>query len=216
MDSRLKDVKFESYFDAIIEYNKIHMLTGHTEKDDAYERLFLDAIICFEDIDLKRKKLLDVGTGAGLPGVPLKIVEPSLDVTLLETMQRRVDFLNTLKDINIDCNIIHARAEEVAREYEEVFDITTARAVKETKIALELLVRFTKVGGLIVLPKGKNAENELNAAASAIKKLGIKHIQTYKKELPSGIINNVLVFEKVSKTKDIYPRPYAQIAKGRL
>ncbi len=197
-------------------YNKIHMLTGHSTKEDVYEQLFLDALVCFEKIEIANKKILDIGTGAGLPGVPLKINEPTIDLFLLETMGKRVKFLESLKQIGIDATIIHARAEEVANDFNNAFDIVTLRAVKETRIALEFMARFAKIGGLLVLPKGQKASEEKDTATTAEKTLGLQYLKTVVKTLPSGRTNNVLIYKKVSETPIKYPRNFSQISKKPL
>lgn len=217
MDKRLENELFAKYYDAIIEYNKIHMLTGHTEKQDAYERLFLDALLCFDGIDLTNKKLLDIGTGAGLPGVPLKITNPTCEVVLIEAMGKRVKFLNTLGEIGIDVKVLEGRAEELWKDYKEYFDVVTLRAVSETRIALELMSQYVKIGGLAILPKGAKVNEEKEDAKQAAKILGFELVDMKKSTLPiSNIETNTLVYKKVLSTPIKYPRVYAQIAKKPL
>lgn len=200
---------FQDYAKTILDYNKIHMLTGFKNEDEIIENLFIDSIKYFENLEIDNKKILDIGSGSGVPGIPLKMYNKTISLTIIETMTKRINFLKTLK--NVDFTLLHDRAENLAQMYEESFDIVTMRAVFETRIALEIATKFVKVNGLIVLPKGEKADLELDKAKMAIEKLSLKLIES--RQYKEG---KILIFKKMKKTDKIFPRNFSIIKKKPL
>lgn len=211
--------QFKKYYEIlVIESNKYNLTNLKTE-EDIYIKHFLDSIIITKYIDFSKiNSLVDIGTGAGFPGLPLKIINPSLKVTLVEPTQKRCKFLEmVVKELNLsDVTIINDRAENIARNYTEKFDLVTARAVAPLNILLELTTPFAKLNGLVALLKG-DLSAELINAKSAISKLKIKQKDIYKFDLPLNAGSRTIIeFIKTGKTPDIYPRAYAKIKKQPL
>lgn len=209
----------EIYKNLLIEYNKKFNLTAITEVSDIYLKHFYDSLTMTKVINLKEKlKVLDIGTGAGFPGLVLKIFYPELEVTLLDSNNKKITFLNTVIEKlnlkNIKC--IHGRVEELDKSYREYFDIVTSRAVANLRILAELSIPYLKVHGKFISMKG-NVEEELEEAKSTIDKLKgkIVRIETFK--LPIENSNRTIIeIEKEEKTSDIYPRKYNEITKKIL
>ena len=209
--------KFEKYLDLLLEWNEKFNLTAITDKDEIEEKHFIDSISLVKYFDLKNKTLLDVGSGAGFPGIPLAIVEPSLKVTLLETTGKRVNFLcevvNELGLTNV--NVIQGRAEEQSQR--EKYDIVTARAVKELNILLELCFYLVKVGGMFIAYKSSGVEEEISNAKHAFKCLQINEFKKYEYLLPKSQNSRVFLgILKKNATQKKYPRRYAEIIKQPL
>lgn len=207
---------FEIYFNELVDWNNNkHKLTGHTEKEDVYNRLFKDALLSFESFDLNNKKILDVGAGAGFPSVPLLIENESIDLTIVESMKKRTDFLEHLRSkLGIEFNIINERIEET--DLKDEFDIVTARAVARLNILLEITIPYLKIGGLGIFVKGPKAEEELEEAHKAIKELGCEFVDILEIDIPGGFKNKVIVVKKVMSTNSKYPRQFSQIKKQPL
>ena len=209
--------KFETYLDLLLEWNKKFNLTAITDKDEIEEKHFFDSIELVKYFDVKNKILLDVGSGAGFPGIPLAIVEPSLKVTLLESNGKRVSFLKEVVRVldlkNID--IIQGRVEELGAR--EKYDFVTARAVKELNILLELCFYLVKVGGSLVAYKSSGVEDEILNAKHAFKCLQIDEFKKFDYCLPkSKIVRVFLGILKKNKTQKKYPRRYSEIVKQPL
>ena len=209
--------KFSIYREMILEWNEKFNLTAITDKGEIEEKHFIDSLMLDRYVDLDNKTLLDVGSGAGFPGIPLAIVHPNLKVTLLESNGKKVSFLKevvkTLKLDNVE--VVQARAEEFAKR--ESFDIVTARAVKELNILLELTFYLVKVGGSFIAYKSSNIDNEIEHAKRAFKLLEVGKISKYEYELPKSKDKRVLLeINKEKPTKKKYPRSYSIIAKDPL
>lgn len=211
--------KFDMYYSFLVEENKKYNLTAITEKEEVYVKHFEDSLLMNQVIDLtKNISICDVGSGAGFPGIPLKICYPNIELTIIEPTQKRVRFLQMLcEKLEIEVNIINDRVEKQANNLEETFDIVTARAVASTNVLLELLVKICKVDGKVVLYKGEKAKEELDASNKAINLLGLDLISVNKFELDLGYgSRNLVAFNKREKTNSKYPRRYAEILKKPL
>ena len=210
--------KLEKYYTLLVKYNKVMNLTGITEKSEVYLKHFYDSLTISKIIDLELEdSLCDLGSGAGFPGIVLKIFYPNLKITLIDSLQKRINFLNiVIKELNLkDISAIHTRIEEYAKENKETFDVVTARAVAPLNILLELGINLVKVGKYFVALKG-NINNEpdfINAA----NKLDCEINKVLEFELP--IENSKRSLVKITKkrpTKKIFPRKYNEIKKKPL
>lgn len=211
--------KFDIYFHFLVEENKKYNLTAITEEKDVYIKHFYDSLLLGKVVDLNQKiKICDVGSGAGFPGIPLLICYPNIELTIIEPTQKRVKFLQMLcEKLNLNVRIINGRAEDNANAFEEEFDIVTARAVAETNILLELLVKICKTGGKIALYKGDKANEELINARHALEELYLKVDFINHFDLEEGYgSRNIVVFNKTKKTGKKYPRRYAEIVRKPL
>lgn len=211
--------KFELYYNYLISENEKYNLTAITQKDDVYIKHFIDSISLNKIIDLNKSiSLCDVGSGAGFPGIPLKLCYSNLQVTLVEPTVKRVNFLKNLcNQLNVDVNIINNRAEDCVNDYRNVFDIVVARAVANTPILLELLVGFVKINGYIVLYKGDKGKQEINEARNALNILGCNCEEIIEYDLPNNSGKRTLLkIKKIKETNNKYPRRYAEIKKKPL
>ena len=203
----------------LVEKNKVMNLTAITEPHDVATLHFLDcaALLCLADF--KDKRVADIGTGAGFPGMPLKILEPSMEITLLDSLNKRIDFL---KEVCADLGLtgvecVHGRAEEFAAGHRESFDIVTSRAVANLQLLSELCLPLVKVDGYFLAMKSVDSEEELNGAKTAIKTLGgrIEKVEDY--TIPGTDVTHRLVFiRKIAETPKKYPRAFAKIKKNPL
>lgn len=209
--------QFAMYAAMLLEWNQKMNLTAITDMDEIYEKHFLDSILSSFDVKLKGT-FCDVGAGAGFPSIPLKIVYPDLEITIVETLGKRITFLEALchqlKLNNVHC--VHARAEDYAKEHRESFDIVSARAVANLTMLSELCIPLVKVGGIFLALKGANAQEEYALAEKAIRLLGCEEKRRDEKVLSDGSKRVNFVFEKVKKTPLKYPRAFAQIKKNPL
>ena len=201
---------FERYMNLLIEWNKVMNLTAITEKDEIILKHFIDSLTILDYIQ-NDQKVIDVGTGAGFPGIPIKIMNPSLDITLMDSLNKRINFLNeVIKNIGLEkIKTVHSRAEELGhnKDYREKFDVATSRAVANLSTLLEYMMPFVKVGGICICMKGSNISEELENAQKAINELGGKIEKIDNFYLPnSDIERNILIIRKINKTKDKYPR----------
>ena len=202
---------------AMVKQNEVMNLTGITEDAPVAKLHLLDSLTVMSCADLEGKTLIDVGCGAGFPGVPLSIACPGAKVTLLDSLAKRMNWLETvlpqLGVKNAEC--ITARAEEAVATRRESYDFATSRAVARLNILLELTAPYVKVGGAVLAMKGAAAKEELEEAKSAIGKLGLKIEQV--REFPvDGTAHAVIVLRKVSPTPAKYPRRFAKIKQNPL
>lgn len=201
---------------AVVKQNEVMNLTAITEDDQVAKLHLLDSLTVAAAADLKGKTLIDVGCGAGFPGVPLAIACPDTRVTLLDSLGKRMKWLEEiLPQLDISARCITARAEEAAGEYRESFDYATSRAVARLNILLELTAPYVKVGGAVLAMKGSAAREELAECAGAIKKLGLR-LEDVKEYPIDGASHAVIVLRKVSSTPKQYPRRYAKIKQSPL
>ena len=202
---------------AMVKQNEVMNLTGITEDAPVAKLHLLDSLTVLACADLKGKKIIDVGCGAGFPGVPLSIACPEASVTLLDSLAKRMNWLETvlpqLGVANAEC--ITARAEEAVATRRESYDFATSRAVARLNMLLELTAPYVKVGGKVLAMKGAAAREELEEAKSAIAKLGLKLEEV--REFPvDGAMHAVIVLKKVSPTPAKYPRRFAKIKQSPL
>lgn len=211
--------QFDIYFKFLVEYNEFVNLTAITEEEDVYIKHFYDSILLGQVVDLTGERTIcDVGSGAGFPSIPLKIVYPNLKVTIIDGLDKRITFLKQLvAKLGLDnVNLVHGRAEEYAKEHRESFDIVTARAVARANILNELCIPLVKVGGHFVSMKGKNADEEINEGKS-LEILKGKIIKKNEYYLPKEDSKRVLfLIEHFEKCPNKYPRAFASIKKNPL
>ena len=209
--------KFERYLELLLEWNEKFNLTAITEKDEIEEKHFLDSLELLKFFKIENKNLLDVGSGAGFPGIPLAIAEPTSKVTLLEANGKKVSFLQfAVKELNLpNVEIIQGRAEELNKR--EQFDIVTARAVKELNILLEISFHLIKVGGCFIAYKGPNVKDEIAKAKYTFNVLGAEEPEIFEYNLEKS--QNPRVFLRIFKknaTPKKYPRRYGEIVNHPL
>lgn len=203
--------KFEKYKELILEYNKHTNLTRITEDGEFNVKHFLDSLSLFKtDLFVKDKKIIDIGTGAGFPGLPLKLYNEDLDITLLDSLRKRIDFLDgVIEELGLKkIRAIHARAEEIARDpnYRESYDIAVSRAVANLSTLTEYAMAFVKVGGYFISQKGPEYKEELKSAKRAIELMGGEVKDVIHTPLPNDIDHYIIVIKKVKATDKKYPR----------
>lgn len=203
---------FNKYYELLYEWNKKINLTAITEPKDVAIKHMVDSLSCFKaDLFKENTSLIDVGTGAGFPGLPLKIFYPSLKLTLLDSLNKRVKFLQLVVDeLGLkDVEVIHARSEEAARnkKYREKFDLATARAVARLPIICEYCLPFVKEGGTFIALKGRQYEEEATQAQKAIKVLGGEIADIMPVKLPEIDDKRAVIYiKKIKSTPKTYPR----------
>ncbi len=205
---------FCRFGDALIEKNKVMNLTAITEPKAISKLHFADCLALLNYADFRGKSVIDVGCGAGFPGVPLKLGEPSIRLTLLDSLQKRVNWLKeTLDGLDVEAQCVAARAEEYG--HREEFDIATSRAVARLNILAELCLPFVKVGGYFLAMKAAAAEEELLEAKNAIARLGgkLEKVESYEIDEASRAL---LIIRKVKPTPPAYPRRFAKIKQQPL
>ena len=203
----------------LLETNKVMNLTAITEPEDVARLHLLDCAALLNITDFRGKRVVDVGTGAGFPGMPLRILEPDFDLTLLDSLGKRIAFLQQVCDEmglqRVTC--VHARAEEFAAKHREQYDIATSRAVAALNVLCELTLPLVKVGGRFLAMKAVDSDDEIRATKSAVAQLGgkVEDIRDY--TIPgTDITHRVVVIGKVKPTPDAFPRAFAKIKKAPL
>ena len=201
---------------AMVKQNEVMNLTGITEDSAVAKLHLLDSLTVLSTADLAGKSLIDVGCGAGFPGVPLAIASPSAKITLLDSLGKRMKWLETvLPTLGVSAECVTARAEEAVATRRESYDFATSRAVARLNILLELTAPYVKVGGAVLAMKGAMAKEELAECSNAINKLGLKLEEV--KEYPiDGAAHAVIVLRKVKPTPAQYPRRFAKIKQAPL
>ena len=205
-----------AFGEAVVEQNKVMNLTAITEPKQVARLHLLDSLTVLTALDLAGKKVIDVGCGAGFPGVPLKIACPEMDLTLLDSLGKRMTWLETvLPQLGVDAKCVTARAEEFVTTCRERYDVATSRAVARLPILLELTAPYVKVGGFVAAMKGTAAEEELSDSKNAIAKLGLQLHKVL--EFPIADTNHTLILlKKVKPTPPQYPRRYNKIKQAPL
>lgn len=208
--SALQLEQFEKYYEMLVETNKVMNLTALTEPQDVAVKHFVDSLMAYADY-FPGKVLADVGTGAGFPGIPLKIYCPSLKVVLIDSLAKRLNFLQrVIAELGLkDIECVHLRAEDAGKNpaHREKYDIVTARAVARLSVLSEYCLPLVKVGGVFVALKGAKYQEEIAAAGKALNVLGGKLIEAKKVELP-GLNDGraVVTIKKVKASPKAYPR----------
>ena len=217
-DEQLGNLK--KYYDILFVESNKYNLTNIKELEEVYIKHFYDSLLLSKTVDLtKTLTMADIGSGAGFPGLVIKIMFPSVRVTLIEPTLKRCNFLNlVIKELGLkDIEVINARAEEYIKDKRESFDIVTARAVAPLNILLELAIPFLKVEGTFLAMKGSSASDELKEASKAYSILNAKVEKEYIFNLPNDLGKRTIIkFKKIGPTKDIYPRLYSKIKKQPL
>ena len=211
--------RYETYFEYLEEKNKVMNLTAISGREDVARLHFLDCAALLKFTDFKNKRVIDVGTGAGFPGLALKIAEPDMELTLLDSLNKRIDFLQeTCDKLSFeDVTCIHARAEEAPKAFRGAFDIATSRAVARLNALCELCMPFLKENGVFIAMKGPDCSEELVEAQNAIKLLGAELVSCEEYEIPgTDIRHTAVIIRKVKPTHPKYPRKWAQIKKQPL
>ncbi len=211
--------RLNRYAELLIDWNSRMNLTGITEPDGIVTRHFADSASFFAAASPSQSaSIIDVGSGAGFPGMVIKILRPDMQVTLLDATNKRITFLQAVADeLSLELNALHGRAEDVAKgALRESFDFATARAVAELRVLSEYCLGFVKVGGELVAMKGQLSGDEISAAQSAIITMGGKQGDIHRLTLSDGSERCLLGIKKISHTPTKYPRPSAQISKKPL
>ncbi len=206
---------FEKYYKFLVEENNKYNLTSITDKDEVYIKHFFDSLSIENIIDLDNISLCDVGSGAGFPAIPLKIMYPNIKLTIIEPTLKRCNFLKQVVEmLNMkDVEIINDRAENIKDMH---FDVVCARAVSNLCILLELCIPLVKVNGYFISMKGSNYKEELDDASNALNALDAKVEDIYEYDLEEYGKRVLLKIKKIKETKKIYPRMYSQIKKKPL
>ena len=203
----------KTFMKVTLETNEKFNLTAITNEDEFVEKMIYDSALALYDLDLSEKSIIDVGTGAGFPGMVLKILEPNSKVTLLDSTAKKINHLLAFaKEQNIDVVGIAARAEDYARNNREKFDYATARAVSQLNILLELIIPMLKVGGSFIALKGQGYEDEINNSKEAFRRLNCRISKIYEFELPDSLEKRAIIYiTKTKETNKKYPRQYTDI-----
>lgn len=212
--------RFDLYAKLLVEWNEKINLTAITDPDGIVLKHFVDSLSVFSAINIPEgAKSIDVGTGAGFPGIPMLIARPDLKITLLDSTNKRLNVIrDILEKLDLQCEVLHTRAEEAGQNktYREQYDFATARAVSNLRDLSEYCLPFVKKGGTFISMKSAKAEEEIAEGKNAIRILGgnIKEKKTF--EIDEAGERTIILIEKVSTTPPKYPRPSAKIAKNPL
>ncbi|WEV60960.1 16S rRNA (guanine(527)-N(7))-methyltransferase RsmG [Streptococcaceae bacterium ESL0729] len=211
LDDRQKE-QFEAYFTLLVEWNEKINLTAITEKKEVYLKHFYDSIapILYGLIPNEEVKLLDIGAGAGFPSIPMKIIFPHIKVTIIDSLNKRINFLRLLGgELGIsDLELLHGRAEDFGqdKEFRGSFDFVTARAVARLNVLNEITIPFLKKNGILLSLKASQMKDEVSEAKHSLSVLGAKLIKEVDYKLPNGDERHILVIEKTKDTPNKYPR----------
>ena len=211
--------RYRTYYEYLEEINKVMNLTAISGEEDVARLHFLDCAALAAQLPMEGRRLIDVGTGAGFPGLALKIACPGISLTLLDSLDKRVNFLKSCcEKLGFeDVTALHARAEDAPKELRESFDIAGSRAVARLNLLSELCLPFVKVGGYFAAMKGPDCEEEINEAKRGIAMLGGKIEKKLDYTVPgTDIVHSIVLIKKVKPTPAKYPRRWAQIKKQPL
>lgn len=213
--------RFEKYMRLVLEWNEKINLTSITDEREFIIKHFYDSLTLLRVLDIKENaKIMDIGTGAGFPGIPLKIARPNIEITLLDSLNKRIQFLQNevLPSINLQAEVIHGRAEEFSKQkdYRESYDIVVSRAVANLSSLSEYCLPFVKVGGVFAPMKGPDSIEEIKQAANAVATLGGKVDFIENLTLPDGSGRSIIVIDKLKNTPEKYPRRGVKINKNPL
>lgn len=211
---------FEKYAELLILWNQKMNLTAITDKKEIAVKHFIDSISVLKSYNPpQNSKLIDIGTGAGFPGIPLKIMRPDIELCLLDSLNKRITFLKEVcREIKINVELIHGRAEEYGQnpQYRESFDTVVSRAVANLPSLCEYCIPYLKTGGSFISMKGPDGENELKLSKNAIKLLGGKSEQISTLTLPDNSVRVLIEIKKILPTPSKYPRRGVKISKSPL
>ena len=209
--------KLDQYARILVAYNQKVNLTAITDAEGIEDKHFIDSLLLAHCPEV-RGEMVDVGTGAGFPGIVAKLYKPDLKLTLLEPTGKRVDFLRyACAELGIEAELLKERAEEAARKrWREGFDVATARAVAALPALAEYCLPLVRVGGVFIAMKGGGASEEQAAARGAVAKLGAEFLEARPFILPDGSARTLLLYRKISRTSSVYPRNGGKIAKAPL
>ncbi len=209
--------KFDIYAQLLVEWNEKMNLTAITEPKEIVFKHFVDSLLLLKVVDIPQgATLIDVGTGAGFPSMPVKIAREDLRVTMLDSLQKRLTFLKEVNDsLELDCSFIHSRAEDGGKQktLREKFDFATARAVANLRDLAEYCLPYVKVGGYFVSLKGPDVEEEIKESKNAIATMGGKLEKVEKFTLPDNSGRSIVLIKKISQTPPQFPRTAAKMAK---
>lgn len=214
--------KFNKYKDVLKDWNQKINITSIENDEEIYVKHFLDSIVLLDKNNIyEEKKIIDVGTGGGFPGIPLKILNNNYKLTLLDSLRKRIDFLQIVaNELNLeDIIFIHGRAEDFGQniDYREQYDICVSRAVASLNILCEYCLPFVKVEGYFAAYKSESISEEITNSKNAITKLGGRINNIKEVKIPNtNIIRKIIIIEKVEKTKEIYPRKAGKPSKDPL
>lgn len=212
--------RLNSYGNLLVEWNEKMNLTAITEPEEVLYKHFLDCLLFFKNIEVKNgASIIDVGTGAGFPGLVLKIARPDINLTLMDGLNKRLTFLNTvLEELKLEAKTVHMRAEEGGKNaaYREQYDIACARAVASLPVLCEYCIPFVKVGGQFIAMKGSSANEELALASNAYKQLGCEKATIIFEKLRKNESHAFIISKKISQTPPKYPRANGKISKSAL
>lgn len=214
-------MRFDKYMRIVLEWNKKINLTSITDENEFIVKHFYDSLTLLTAVDIKENaRIIDIGTGAGFPGLPLKIARPDINITLLDSLNKRLMFLQNevLSALGLEAEIIHGRAEEISKNiiYREDFDFAVSRAVANLSSLSEYCIPFVKLGGMFVSMKGPGSGEEIKEANNAITILGGKIDFVENLTLPDGSGRSIVVIDKVKRTPEKYPRRGIKISKNPL
>lgn len=213
-------IRLNTYGNMLVKWNEKMNLTAITEPEEILYKHFLDCLMFFKNVDVKQSsKVIDVGTGAGFPGMVLKIARPDIELTLMDGLNKRLTFLNAVLDaLKLEAKTVHMRAEDGGKnaDYREKYDIACARAVANLPVLCEYCIPFVKIGGQFVAMKGAAASEELEVATNAYKILGCEKPTIICENLRENEARAFIVSKKVSQTPPKYPRMGGKIAKSAL
>lgn len=217
--NNLQKEQLEKYYEYLIEYNEHTNVTSITNKEDVYLKHFYDSILLTKSTEFNNiDTMLDIGCGAGFPGLVIKIIYPNLNLTLLDSNNKKTTFcsnlVNTLKLENVE--VVNERAEEYIKNKREYYDLVTARAVKDLSILNELAIPYVKENGYFIAMKSE-CKDELNNSIKGINILGGMYLEIKNIDLPNNLgTRNFVIIKKINKTNIKYPRAYNQILKKPL
>ena len=211
---------FELYYDLLAGRGQTFNLTAISGLEDVARLHFLDSIALLKAADFKDSRVIDIGSGAGFPGVPLKITEPSVDLTLLDSTGKRITFVSEVcHALNLEARCFLKRAEEAAFDpgLRESYDIAVSRAVARLNVLCEMCLPFVRVGGLLLAMKSADSAEEIHEAQSAVETLGAVHLESFDYLIPgTDIRHRAVIIRKVSQTPVKYPRRFARMQKAPL
>lgn len=213
--------RFEIYMKLVLEWNEKINLTSITDTNEFIIKHFYDSLTLMKYLKIKDgNTVIDIGTGAGFPGVPLLIAKPDIKLTLLDSLNKRIIFLSdvVLPELGLNAKVIHGRAEDYSKlqEYREQYDFAVSRAVANLAALSEYCIPFVKVGGCFAAMKGPDSEDEIKQSLNAVNTLGGKLSETYNFELPNGSKRTIAVIGKKRHTSEKYPRRGVKINKNPL